>query len=170
MLLKNRMLVQKVLLVGGKKPVCEILRSSLEAEGYGVKMIEGAFLIGRTDMSEFDYVVSITDGGHIETKIGESEFLISQGLKIDRTSRKCTIDGKEVSLTKTEMELLVFLLENAGKILSRENIVTHVWNDDRFVTDRAVDVNIARLRKKIGNYGKSIISRVGYGYGFDPEE
>jgi two-component system, OmpR family, alkaline phosphatase synthesis response regulator PhoP len=89
-----------------------------------------------------------------------------EGLFVDLDKKVCVIDGNEVLLTKKEMEILVFFLKNNGRIFSREEILAQVWPDEVIVLDRTIDVNITRLRKKIGNYGKYIITRLGYGYGF----
>ena len=70
-----------------------------------------------------------------------------------------------VKMTKTEFELLAFLMTNPGKIYSRDEIIHRVW-DNVIVLDRTIDVNITRLRSKIGQYGKFIITRLGFGYGF----
>jgi len=61
------------------------------------------------------------------------------------------------------------LLQNAGRVFSREDILSKVWNDEVYVLDRTIDVNITRLRKKIGEYGKNIVTRLGYGYCFECE-
>ncbi len=87
------------------------------------------------------------------------------GLLLDMDLKLCYVDGKLVKLTKTEFELLAFLMANPGKIFSRDEIVGHVWADV-IVLDRTIDVNITRLRSKIGKYGAYIITRLGFGYGF----
>ncbi|MBR2050692.1 MAG: response regulator transcription factor [Rikenellaceae bacterium] len=88
-------------------------------------------------------------------------------LSLDRRSKRCTLDGNEVQLTKKEFEILALLLSNRGRIFSREEILERVWTDEVVVLDRTIDVNITRLRKKIGQYGHNITTRLGYGYGFE---
>jgi two-component system alkaline phosphatase synthesis response regulator PhoP len=88
-------------------------------------------------------------------------------LSVDIEKKICTLDGEEVKLTKTEMELLMMFLQHQGRIFTREEILKRVWKDEVIVLDRTIDVNITRLRKKIGDYGKYIVTRLGYGYGFD---
>lgn len=88
-------------------------------------------------------------------------------LLMDVEKKKVCIDGLEVPLTKKEFEILLFLLENKGRVFSREDILAHVWPDEVYVLDRTIDVNITRLRKKIGIYGKCIVTRLGYGYCFE---
>ena len=90
-----------------------------------------------------------------------------EGITLDQNAKVVTIDGKDLTLTKLEYELLSLLLQNPGKVFSREDILTHCWPQDVYVLDRTVDVNITRLRKKIGFYGKLIKTRIGYGYCFE---
>ena len=99
----------------------------------------------------------------------EPEQLQYRGLVIDIPKKKVTIDDTEVPLTKKEFEILLLLLQNQGRVFSREDILTKVWHDEVYVLDRTIDVNITRLRKKIGNYGKYIVTRLGYGYCFECE-
>lgn len=87
------------------------------------------------------------------------------GLQLDLDLKQCKVDGQLVKLTKTEFELLSFLMENPRKIFSRDEIVNRVW-DSVIVLDRIVDVNITRLRSKIGPYGAYIVTSLGFGYGF----
>ena len=87
------------------------------------------------------------------------EQITYQTLVIDITKKKVSIDGEEVALTKKEFEILFLLLQNKGRVFSREDILARVW----------IDVNITRLRKKIGIYGKRIVTRLGYGYCFETE-
>lgn len=90
-------------------------------------------------------------------------------LVIDITKKKVSIDGQEIALTKKEFEILVLLLQNRGRVFSREDILSKIWSDEVYVLDRTIDVNITRLRKKIGSYGKCIVTRLGYGYCFECE-
>ena len=99
----------------------------------------------------------------------EQEQLQYRDLVIDIPKKKVTISGEEISLTKKEFEILLLLLQNQGRVFSREDILAKVWHDEVYVLDRTIDVNITRLRKKIGNYGKYIVTRLGYGYCFECE-
>ena len=99
----------------------------------------------------------------------EQEQLQYRDLVIDIPKKKVTISGEEISLTKKEFEILLLLLQNQGRVFSREDILARVWHDEVYVLDRTIDVNITRLRKKIGNYGKYIVTRLGYGYCFECE-
>jgi DNA-binding response OmpR family regulator len=77
------------------------------------------------------------------------------------------LEGKVVSFTKKDFEILKMFLENKNRVFSREEMLTNVWSDEVIVLDRTIDVNITRLRKKIGLYGKNIVTRLGYGYCFE---
>lgn len=97
----------------------------------------------------------------------EVERLGYETLQLDLASKNCFLDGVEIRLTKKEFEILALLLAHQGVIFSREEMLHRVWSDDVIVLDRTIDVNITRLRKKIGRYGGHIITRLGYGYGFE---
>lgn len=88
------------------------------------------------------------------------------GLSVDLEFKRCTVDGEEVKLARKEFELLAYLIQHRGKICSREQILSRVWSDEVVVLDRTIDVNITRLRSKIGAYGSYIVTRSGFGYGF----
>lgn len=88
------------------------------------------------------------------------------GLHLDMEFKRCTVDGTDAKLTKREFELLAYLISHRGTICSREQILNRVWSDEVVVLDRTIDVNITRLRSKIGPYGSCIVTRSGYGYGF----
>lgn len=87
-------------------------------------------------------------------------------LVVNNRDKSCYIDNEEIQLTRKEFDILVLLLSNQGTILSREQIMKRVWSEEVVVLDRTIDVNITRLRKKLGIYGNHIITRTGYGYGF----
>ena len=89
-----------------------------------------------------------------------------EGLVLDIEFKRCIVDGTEVKLARKEFELLAYLISHRGKILSREQILSRVWSDEVVVLDRTIDVNITRLRAKIGEYGSYIVTRSGFGYGF----
>ena len=90
-----------------------------------------------------------------------------EGLQMDLTSKRCTLNGEELKLTKKEFEILFLLLSHKGTIFSREEILSRVWSDEVIVLDRTIDVNITRLRRKISPYSEHIVTRQGYGYGFE---
>ena len=98
---------------------------------------------------------------------GEKKNILKvEDLHLDLEFKRCTVDGKEVKLTRKEFELLAYLISHRGKICSREQILSRVWSNEVVVLDRTIDVNITRLRSKIGAYGSYIVTRSGFGYGF----
>lgn len=92
--------------------------------------------------------------------------IVFKTLRIDRNEKACYLDGQPVALTKTEFEILLFFLTHRNRIYSREEIIREVWPEDLVVSNRTIDTNITRLRKKIDPYGNYIITRLGFGYGF----
>ncbi len=90
-----------------------------------------------------------------------------QGIEMNLGKKTVSIDGEEIPFTKTEVELLHLLLEERGRVFSRQELIDRIWPKDVLVLDRTVDVNITRLRKKIGRFSKCIVTRLGFGYYFD---
>ena len=91
----------------------------------------------------------------------------SNGLELDEAGKGVSIDNTPTALTRTEYELLCLLMENRGRVFSRQQLIESVWPHDVVVTERTVDVNIARLRKKLGRFASCLVSRTGFGYSFD---
>ena len=96
-----------------------------------------------------------------------SDSIYYEGIELDLRAKTVSIDHQELQCTKLEFELLSFLLQHPGTVYSREDLLRYCWPLDTFVLDRTVDVNITRLRKKLGSHGKQIKTRVGYGYYFE---
>jgi len=90
-----------------------------------------------------------------------------QGIELDMERKKLFIEGTKIDLTQHEFHILHFLMQNHGKVFSRSQILDFAWDDNISVNDRTVDVHITRLRKKLGDHGKYIISRPGHGYCFE---
>lgn len=90
-----------------------------------------------------------------------------QGLLLNLDKKSVSVDGEDMPFTKTEFELLRLLLEERGRVFSRQELIDRVWPKDVLVLDRTVDVNITRMRKKIGKFAKCIVTRLGFGYYFD---
>lgn len=88
-------------------------------------------------------------------------------IELDTVKKRLIINGEKIELTKKEYEILKLLIENQSKVFSREDILARVWGGDVIVTDRTVDVNITRLRTKLGKSGHSIKNKTGYGYFFE---
>lgn len=87
-------------------------------------------------------------------------------LRIDRNEKISYLDGQPLQLTRTEFEILEFFLTHRNRIYSRREIISNVWGEDVVVTNRTIDTNITRLRKKLGDYSANIVTRQGLGYGF----
>ena len=90
-----------------------------------------------------------------------------QGLELNLDNKTVCVDGENVPFTKTEFEILRTLLEDSGRVFSRQELINRIWPRDVMVLDRTVDVNITRVRKKIKDYARHIITRLGYGYFFE---
>lgn len=97
----------------------------------------------------------------------DKNILTYKTLKLDIEQIKVCIDGNEIALTKKEFEILRLFLENINHVFTRDEFLTKIWKDEVYVLDRTIDVNITRLRKKIGEYGKNIVTRLGFGYCFE---
>jgi phosphate:Na+ symporter len=110
-----------------------------------------------------DYVMNV-----VEARLGK-RILSYNGLSLNLDKKTVTIDGEQISLTPTEYALLHQLLSNRGKVLSRQYLMDTVWAGV-VVTDRTVNVNITRMRKKLGTYAQNIVSRTGFGYVFEEIE
>jgi len=110
-----------------------------------------------------DYVMNV-----VEARLGK-HILSYNGLSLNLDKKTVTIDGEQISLTPTEYALLHQLLSNRGKVLSRQYLMDTVWAGV-VVTDRTVNVNITRMRKKLGTYAQNIVSRTGFGYVFEEIE
>jgi DNA-binding response OmpR family regulator len=100
-------------------------------------------------------------------KYAGEQIINVEGMEFDLNKKKLIIDNKSIYLTRKEFEILQLLIENQGRIFSREEVLNYVCKYETVVTTRTVDVNIARIRKKMGKYGKFVRSRTGYGYYFD---
>jgi len=102
----------------------------------------------------------------IKTSEANSD-IVFDNITISQDLKELNIEGKNITLTKTEFEILTLLAQNPNKVFSRERIISLIWEESTYITERTVDVHITRLRKKMGNYGQVITNRSGYGYRFD---
>ena len=92
--------------------------------------------------------------------------IVFEGIVVNKADMSLKVDGETVVMTRKEIELLCYLLTHRGQILSREHLLNNVWNNNSFVLERTVDVHITHLRRKLGQYGKYIKTKSGYGYLF----
>ncbi len=98
-----------------------------------------------------------------------SNILDFSSLKIDLDLKEVSIHGEKINLTKTEFELLLLLAMKPESVFSRQRIIDQIWKETPYITERTVDVHIARLRKKLGDLGTTITNRTGYGYRFNTD-
>ena len=178
--LVNESIVQMIVVVSGRRKDLTLadsisietdineLRNQLKVETImGVNAHQFSYSLGTiytdiiADCEKIgDYVMNI-----VEARLGK-HLLAYNGLQLNLDKKTATIDGDRVNLTPTEFELLHLLLLNRGKVLTRQQLMDSVWAGV-IVTDRTVNVNITRLRKKLGPYAQNIVSRTGFGYLFE---
>lgn len=97
----------------------------------------------------------------------ERHQLVFNKLIVDLDRKTVSVEGQDVDFTKTEFDILCTLLEQPGRVFSRHDLIRQIWPMDVIVSDRTVDVNITRLRKKLGPYSDNLVTRLGFGYYFD---
>lgn len=102
-----------------------------------------------------------------ESSKEQADTILYDGITLCLDSKTATLDGNDLPLTRLEFELLSLLLQNPNRVFPREELLKRCWPQDAYVLDRTVDVNITRLRKKLGSYGNQIKTRIGYGYIFE---
>ena len=102
-----------------------------------------------------------------DDKLENKSLIHFNGIDLDTVRKRLIINDDRVELTKKEYEILKLLLENQGKVFSRVDLLMRIWGQDVIVTERTVDVNITRLRTKLGQYGLSLRNKTGYGYFFE---
>jgi DNA-binding response OmpR family regulator len=131
---------------------------SLGADDYISKPFSVNELIAR--------VKAVLKRSYIE-KVESKSILQFNGIDLDVARKRLIINDERVELTKKEYEILKTLLENQGKVFSREDLLMRIWGQDVIVTERTVDVNITRLRTKLGQLGSCLKNKTGYGYFFE---
>ena len=101
------------------------------------------------------------------SEVQNSSTIVFEGIVVNKADMSLKVDDKTVVMTRKEIELLCYLLTHRGQILSREHLLKNVWDSNGFVMERTVDVHITHLRRKLGQYGKYIKTKSGYGYLFE---
>lgn len=110
--------------------------------------------------------VASTAQGEKQEAMGH-ECVVYKGIVVNKADMSLKVDGEVITMTRKEIELLCYLLSHSGQILSREHLLKHVWDTNGYVLERTVDVHITHLRRKLGAYGKHIVTKSGYGYLFE---
>ena len=166
--LREKCNVPVILLSAKSEDTDKILGLNIGADDYITKPFAIREVLARVKAVIRRTTTVATPTETIENKGKKEEKLTYETLVLNMELKLVTIDGQPVSLTKKELEILALLLSHPKHVFSRDEILEKIWEDDVLVLDRTVDVNITRLRKKIGEYGKRIITRQGYGYCFNP--
>ena len=96
-----------------------------------------------------------------------NDCIVFEGIVVNKADMSLMVDGENVKTTRKEIELLCYLLTHHGQILSRDHLLNNVWDSNGYVLERTVDVHITHLRRKLGQYGKRIVTKSGYGYLFE---
>ncbi len=97
------------------------------------------------------------------------ETVAIDGLTVNFTARRVTVDGQELDLSPKEYDLLFYMVRNRGIALSREKLISDVWGYDFFGDDRTLDTHIKLLRRQLGRYADRITTLRGVGYRFEKE-
>ena len=165
--------------------VCKILKKDTRTDSIPIVMLtakgeESDIIIG-LELGADDYITEPFSPkvllARVKTVLRRSEekllpkkVLQIENLTIDIPNYKLMLKGKPIKLTKTEFNLLKCLAANPGRVFTRDQLLNKVWGEETFIGDRAIDVHIRRLRKKLGRASKFIVTVRGVGYKFTPLE
>ncbi|MBO4987149.1 MAG: response regulator transcription factor [Paludibacteraceae bacterium] len=119
-----------------------------------------AAVLRRTEMKRLS-------GDEAMRRESDDNCIVFEGIVVNKADMSLMVDGENVKTTRKEIELLCYLLTHRGQILSRDHLLNNVWDSNGYVLERTVDVHITHLRRKLGQYGKRIITKSGYGYLFE---
>ncbi|MGH2330653.1 response regulator transcription factor [Thermoanaerobacter mathranii] len=136
----------------------KLLGFELGADDYVVKPFSPKEVVARVKA-----ILARTSG---ESEVEKTEY---EGISINVSSREVTVDGEKIDLTPKEFDLLKLLIDNKGKVVSREKCLNEVWGYDFYGDLRTVDTHIKQLREKLGEKRKLIKTVWGIGYKLDGE-
>jgi DNA-binding response OmpR family regulator len=136
----------------------KLMGFELKADEYVTKPFSPAVLVARAKI-----LLQRATG----TLLNESQRIEAGGIVVEKDYRTVTVEGKDIELTPKEYDLLIFFMENAGIVLSREKILNNVWDYSFFGNGRVVDTHVKKLRKLLGEKAYLIRTSFGVGYKFD---
>ena len=117
-------------------------------------------------MMRIDAIIRRSKGGVSNEKQDVFSF---EGLTVDFTARTVTIDGNRIEMSPKEYDLFFYMVKNRNKALTREKLITEVWNYDYYGDDRTLDTHIKLIRKSLGEYSRFVVTLRGVGYRFETE-
>lgn len=155
--------VPVIFLTAKENEIDEIIGLELGADDYIQKPISPRKVIAR--------IKSVIRRVYTENDktIKTDEHIKFKSLEIDTISHIVKIDDEDVFFPKKEFQLLHFLLSNKGKVLSREILLNQIWGENIYVVDRTIDVHVAKVREKLGEYADYIETIKGLGYRFNAD-
>ena len=149
-----------VMLTARGKDEDELMGLELKADDYVKKPFNPSILVARVNN-----LLERSKGEPIEGK-DDSKVMLG-GIEVDRYARNVTVEGEEIVLTPKEFEILDYFMQNEGKVMTRENLLSRVWGYDYFGDARVVDTHIKKLRKALGDKSYLIRTVFGVGYKFE---
>lgn len=149
-----------IFLTAKENEIDEILGLEIGADDYISKPISPRKVLARIKS-----VIRRTSGDY-EKPLKLEDNIKFRNLEIDSSSHSVRINDREVFFPKKEFQLLHFLLSNRGKVYSREILLNQIWGENIYVVDRTVDVHVAKVREKLGEYSVYIETIKGLGYRF----
>lgn len=152
-----------IFLTAKENEIDEIIGLELGADDYIQKPISPRKVIARVKS-----VIRRTYSEKDKT-IKTDEYIKFKNLEVDTVAHSVKIDNEDVFFPKKEFQLLHFLLSNRGKVLSRDVLLNHIWGENIYVVDRTIDVHVAKVREKLGDYSEYIETIKGLGYRFNAE-
>ncbi|MDQ3194240.1 MAG: response regulator transcription factor [Bacteroidota bacterium] len=149
-----------IFLTAKENEIDEILGLEIGADDYISKPISPRKVLARIKS-----VIRRTSSDY-EKPLKLEDNIKFRNLEIDSSSHSVRINEREVFFPKKEFQLLHFLLSNRGKVYSREILLNQIWGENIYVVDRTVDVHVAKVREKLGEYSDYIETIKGLGYRF----